>query len=44
MDVRSSHQEPGPTSPPVAWGIALDRRGDVLVACKDGRVRCFGAR
>jgi hypothetical protein len=30
--------------PPVAWGIALDRRGDVLVSCRDGRVRCFGAR
>ena len=31
-------------APPVAWGIALDRRGDVLIACKDGHVRCFGAR
>ncbi len=31
-------------APPVPWGIALDRRGSVLVACKDGRVRCFGGK
>jgi outer membrane protein assembly factor BamB len=27
---------------PVAWGLAVDRRGQVLVTLRDGRVTCFG--
>jgi hypothetical protein len=27
---------------PVAWGLAIDRRGPVLVTLRDGRVVCFG--
>jgi hypothetical protein len=29
-------------APPVSWGLAVDRRGQVLVALQDGRVVCFG--
>ena len=28
---------------PVAWGLAIDRQGQVLVTLRDGRVVCFGA-
>jgi outer membrane protein assembly factor BamB len=28
---------------PVAWGLAIDRRGQVLVTLRDGRVVCFAA-
>jgi hypothetical protein len=28
----------------VAWGLAIDRRGQVLLALRDGRVVCFGTR
>ena len=27
---------------PVSWGLAVDRRGGVLVALQDGGVVCFG--
>lgn len=27
----------------VAWGLAIDRRGQVLVTLRDGRVLCYGA-
>jgi outer membrane protein assembly factor BamB len=27
---------------PVAWGLAIDRRGEVLVTLRDGRMVCFG--
>ncbi|HUT88979.1 MAG TPA: hypothetical protein VMY37_05765 [Thermoguttaceae bacterium] len=27
---------------PVAWGLAVDRRGRVLVTLRDGRVLSFG--
>jgi outer membrane protein assembly factor BamB len=28
---------------PVAWGLAIDRRGQVLATLRDGRVACFGS-
>jgi len=28
-------------SPPVGWGVAIDREGRVLVSLRDGRVVCF---
>ena len=28
---------------PVAWGLAVDRLGRIIVTLEDGRVLCFGA-
>jgi outer membrane protein assembly factor BamB len=28
---------------PVRWGLAVDRRGSVIVALRDGRILCYGA-
>lgn len=45
LDIRNgqplwSHSLP---AGPVAWGLAIDRRGQVLVTLRDGRVLCYGA-
>jgi hypothetical protein len=45
LDIRNgqplwSHSLP---AGPVAWGLAIDRQGQVLVTLRDGRVVCFGA-
>lgn len=29
-------------SPPVPWGLAVDRDGRIVVTLEDGRVLCFG--
>ncbi|MBN2137663.1 MAG: PQQ-binding-like beta-propeller repeat protein [Sedimentisphaerales bacterium] len=29
-------------APPVTWGVALDRRGQVVITLEDGKVVCFG--
>jgi outer membrane protein assembly factor BamB len=31
-------------SPPVPWGLAVDRNGNVVVSLENGQVLCFGSR
>jgi len=31
------------SSPPVPWGLAVDRNGNVVVSLKNGQVMCFGS-
>ena len=31
-------------SPPVLWGLAVDRNGNVVVSLKNGQIMCFGSR
>ena len=31
-------------SPPVAWGLAIDRRGRIMIALRDGQLMCFAPR
>jgi outer membrane protein assembly factor BamB len=31
-------------SPPVPWGLAVDRNGCVIVTLEDGQVLCIGRR
>ena len=45
LDIRNGQplwSHPLPAGP-VAWGLAIDRRGQVLVTLRDGRVLCYGA-
>ncbi|MHC4087791.1 MAG: outer membrane protein assembly factor BamB family protein [Planctomycetota bacterium] len=32
------------SSPPVPWGLAVDRNGNVIVSLENGQVLCFGSR
>jgi outer membrane protein assembly factor BamB len=45
LDIRNGEQLWRHSLPagPVAWGLAIDRQGQVLVTLRDGRVVCFGA-
>lgn len=45
LDIRSGKplwQKPLPAGP-VAWGVAIDRQGQVIVSLCDGRVLCLGS-
>jgi len=45
LDIRNGQplwSHPLPAGP-VAWGLAIDRRGQILVTLRDGRVLCYGA-
>ena len=32
------------TSPPLPWGLIVDRDGRIIVTLKDGQIMCYGQR
>jgi hypothetical protein len=40
-DLDDGSFQPAPPAT-LAWGVAVDRQGRVLVALRDGRILCFG--
>jgi outer membrane protein assembly factor BamB len=46
LDIRNGNRlwSQGLTTPPLPWGLIVDRNGRIIVTLKDGQILCYGQR